>query len=86
MLPEWQGRGAGTGLVRWGLRLADEGGLRAWVDASPASLGLYKKLGWVEVGRLVVELEEWGGKVGEKEVTVNLIREPRVAKKGDLHS
>lgn len=56
------------------------------MDASPASLGLYKKLGWVEVGRLVVELEEWGGKVGEKEVTVNLIREPRVAKKGDLHS
>lgn len=51
--------------------------MRAWIDASPAGLGLYKKLGWEEVERLEVKLEEWGGKEGETDVTVSLVREPR---------
>lgn len=76
VLPSFQNRGIGTRLLRWGLEHADQFDVKAWIDASPAGLGLYQKLGWEEVGRLVVELEEWGGKEGERDVTVSMVREP----------
>ncbi len=75
--PSHQGRGIGRRMLEWGLEQADQLGVRAWIDASPAGLGLYKKLGWEEVSRLEIDLAEWGGKEWDKDVTVSLIREPK---------
>jgi len=47
-LPEYQGLGAGTLLVKWGCDAADEEGVEAFVDASEAGKGLYEKYGFVE--------------------------------------
>ena len=77
VLPQYQGKGIGTRLLRWGLEQADQLGVKVWIDASPAGLGLYKKLGWKEFSTLEIDLKEWGGKEGEVDVTVSLIREPR---------
>lgn len=77
VLPPYQGKGIGTRLLRWGLEQADQLGVKVWIDASPAGLGLYKKLGWEEVSTLEIQLKEWGGKEGEVDLTVSLVREPR---------
>ena len=77
VLPAYQGKGIGTRLLRWGLEQADQLGVKVWIDASPAGLGLYKKLGWEEVSTLEIGLKEWGGKEGEVDLTVSLVREPR---------
>ena len=59
--PEWQGKGVGSALLRWGLERADEEGVEAYLEASPAGKGLYEKMGFREVGRLVVPSREEGG-------------------------
>ncbi|MCJ1334368.1 hypothetical protein MMC10_011077 [Thelotrema lepadinum] len=56
MIPQWRGKGVGTSLVNWGLLIAVKLGHPVWVDASPMSLSLYKKLGFVIVGRSEHEL------------------------------
>lgn len=76
VLPPYQGKGIGTRLLRWGLEQADHLGVKVWIDASPAGLGLYKKLGWKEVSKLQIELKEWGGREGETDLTVSLVRDP----------
>ena len=43
---EFQGKGAGTTLLRWGLEKADEAGIEAYLAASPAGTPLYKKHGF----------------------------------------
>ena len=87
VLPAYQGKGIGTRLLRWGLEHADHLGVKTWIDASPAGLGLYKKLGWREVSKLEIRLEEWGGKEGEVDLTVCLVREPsRKECRIDIHT
>lgn len=76
VLPSYQGKGIGTRLLRWGLEQADQLGVKVWIDASPAGLRLYQKLGWEEVSRLEIDLQEWGGREGETDLTVSLVREP----------
>ena len=46
--PDYQGRGAGSMLVKWGCDLADEHGVAAYVDASKAGAKLYQKFGFVD--------------------------------------
>ncbi|KAL6713801.1 hypothetical protein ACLMJK_008293 [Lecanora helva] len=71
--PDWQGRGAGKGLVREVCRVADQKGVEAWVDASGGGRRLYEGAGWKEVGETGVELGEWGGE--GREVVVGMVRE-----------
>jgi ribosomal protein S18 acetylase RimI-like enzyme len=59
--PEWHGKGAGSQLLRWGLERADEEGLEAYIEASPAGKSLYEKKGYREIGRLVIPAKEKGG-------------------------
>ncbi|KFY59451.1 hypothetical protein V497_04261 [Pseudogymnoascus sp. VKM F-4516 (FW-969)] len=47
--PEFQGKGCASMLLKYGLDLADKEGRRAYIEATPAGLPLYKKLGWVIV-------------------------------------
>ncbi|EFQ32953.1 acetyltransferase [Colletotrichum graminicola] len=46
--PDYQRRGAGSMLLKWGCELADEDGVGAYVDASKAGKGLYERFGFVD--------------------------------------
>lgn len=46
--PDYQRRGAGLMLLKWGCNLADECGVAAYVDASKAGAKLYEKCGFVD--------------------------------------
>lgn len=75
-MPEYQGKGIGSSLLRWGLEVADEKGVECWIDASPMGVELYKRLGFVEVDYIDVELGAYGGAPGKVDRTVCLIRKP----------
>lgn len=49
--PAYQGRGAGSQLMRWGLRQADEQKVEAFLEASPDAVPLYERLGFKEADR-----------------------------------
>lgn len=55
--PDYQRRGAGCALTRWGIEQAARHGLDTTVFASPMGLALYKKLGFEEVGRFRVQVD-----------------------------
>ena len=46
--PDYQGKGIGTQLIRWGLEQADTQGVEAYLEASPDAVALYRKLGFTE--------------------------------------
>ncbi|EXK77166.1 hypothetical protein FOQG_18120 [Fusarium oxysporum f. sp. raphani 54005] len=46
--PEYQRRGAGSMLIKWGCDLADENGVEVYVDASKDAAPLYWKFGFVD--------------------------------------
>ncbi|TDZ27371.1 putative transcriptional regulatory protein [Colletotrichum spinosum] len=46
--PDYQRRGAGSMLVKWGCERADEDGVGAYVDASKAGAPLYQRHGFVD--------------------------------------
>ncbi|KAL2128497.1 hypothetical protein VTI74DRAFT_9109 [Chaetomium olivicolor] len=58
--PSYQRHGAGTALTTWGIEQARRLGVHTTVFASPMGVGLYKKLGFTEVGRFRVQLEGEG--------------------------
>ena len=74
--PGWQGKGVGRRLLEWGLEIADREGWECWVDASREGVGLYRKVGWREVGEVRVDLGEWGGEEGVVERAVLMVRKP----------
>ncbi|PGH36307.1 hypothetical protein GX50_00812 [[Emmonsia] crescens] len=47
--PDFSGRGLATQLVQWGIDRAKEDNIPAFLESSPAALGLYKRLGFVVV-------------------------------------
>lgn len=59
--PEWQGRGAGRMMVRWGTERADGEGLPCYVDSTPVAKGVYERYGFEEVDRLVIKGADHGG-------------------------
>jgi predicted N-acetyltransferase YhbS len=73
VVPEVQRRGIGSALLREGLKEADRRGLPAFIEASPAGLGLYKKVGWEEMLKITVNLKDYGGEDVEC-VRVGLVR------------
>ncbi|KAL8756730.1 MAG: hypothetical protein Q9184_004403 [Pyrenodesmia sp. 2 TL-2023] len=79
--PEQEGRGAGSMLIEWGCRRADEMGLKCCVDASVEGYPVYRKRGFSEqVGVLDLDLEEYeGGKGYGRTRWVALCRPPKTA-------
>ena len=73
IVPEVQRRGIGSALLREGLKEVDRRGVSAFIEASPAGLGLYKKFGWEEMLKTTVNLKHYGGEDVEC-VTVGLVR------------
>lgn len=59
--PEYQGRGAGRLMIRWGIDRADAEGLPCYVDSTPVAKAVYKRYGFEEVDRLVIEKADHGG-------------------------
>ncbi|KAL2068027.1 hypothetical protein VTL71DRAFT_16125 [Oculimacula yallundae] len=74
--PEYQGKGAGGKLLRWGIEKSDADRTETYLEASPDGLPIYEHLGFKEVERLVVELEgKKEGVLAEKEfVEVFMVR------------
>ncbi|KAJ6779366.1 hypothetical protein PWT90_04031 [Aphanocladium album] len=56
-----QRRGAGSIMMDWGVKQADDRGLTSYVQASPEGRRLYEKFGFREVDTHVVDLTKWGG-------------------------
>lgn len=59
VLPAYQRQGVGSALIRWGTNIADEEGVYCWVFSSNQGWVAFQKLGFGEVGRLEVELDEF---------------------------
>ncbi|KAK3679922.1 hypothetical protein LTR78_000299 [Recurvomyces mirabilis] len=49
--PKFQGKGAGSQMMRWGLERADNENLEAYLEASPDAVTLYERFGFREAGR-----------------------------------
>lgn len=58
--PDYQRLGAGTALVTWGSEVADEKGLKAVVEGTPAGRRCYEKVGFC------MEIEEMDFDVGDE--------------------
>ena len=52
VLPSHQKEGIARRLVRWGVDVADEGKMVAYLNARPVGLPLYEKEGWRALGEL----------------------------------
>ena len=50
--------------------------MECWIDASPKGVELYKRMGWVEVDHVDVDLGKYGGEEGKTDQTICLIRKP----------
>jgi ribosomal protein S18 acetylase RimI-like enzyme len=55
--PEYQQLGAGTALVEWGMQKASEQGLALTLFSSRQALGLYRRLGFVEIANCHVQVD-----------------------------
>ncbi|KAJ5885377.1 acetyltransferase [Penicillium taxi] len=63
--PDYRQRGAGSALIQFGCKAADEGGLGVYVDASKAGAPLYKKFKFVDksepgAGEIASMARHWG--------------------------
>ncbi|KIW94951.1 uncharacterized protein Z519_04931 [Cladophialophora bantiana CBS 173.52] len=53
--PKYQGRGAGGMLIKWGLDIADELRLPAYLESSPAAHNLYQKFGFRDIDKTTLD-------------------------------
>lgn len=71
--PDHQGIGAGTALVQWGTKYADDHGLQAVVESTPKAVRCYEKCGFkVEIPEMDFGEDQAGRK---KPVLPFLVRE-----------
>jgi GNAT superfamily N-acetyltransferase len=70
----YRGRGIGSALLEWGIKIADTVKTRIYLEATSAGLSLYRKHGWQVVEELVLDLEPFGE--GEEELFTLMLREP----------
>jgi len=58
-LPDYQGKGYATKLMKYGIRLAfDKGARVCFLEASPKGLSIYRKLGFVALFRNQVFIQK----------------------------
>lgn len=50
--PVFKGKGIASNLVQWGIDKAEEAGLPAYLESSPAAVGVYRRLGFKELRKL----------------------------------
>ncbi|KAF9871365.1 acetyltransferase [Colletotrichum karsti] len=54
--PDFQGKGVGSRLIRWGTDKADQEGSFCWVQSSMSAVAAYEKYGFREIGSLEADL------------------------------
>lgn len=59
--PEYQGRGAGSALMEWGKRTADELGLPIYLESSTKGHKFYRNHGFEDVDVLEFDFRPYGG-------------------------
>ncbi|KAF4548975.1 Hypothetical protein D9617_24g016890 [Elsinoe fawcettii] len=74
-LPEYQGKGAGSLLVRWGAELADREGLPTRLEATPFGRGLYEKYNFEKLIEVHHDVSRFGGPA--KYTHTLMVRKPR---------
>ncbi|KAL4741642.1 acyl-CoA N-acyltransferase [Aspergillus similis] len=72
--PEYQGKGVGTALLRWGIEQADQQQRRIYLEATTEGYPVYVKCGWRGVERIKMDYAQWGGE-GSQELTL-MVRDP----------
>ncbi|KAK4692536.1 hypothetical protein P7C71_g4688, partial [Lecanoromycetidae sp. Uapishka_2] len=70
----YQRQGLGALLLDEGLAHADKDNAKAYLEASPAGVKLYRKYGWREVDEVLTDLEMYGGSGLHSEIC--MMREP----------
>lgn len=83
--PSHQRRGVGAQLVKYGLEKATRGGVPIFLSGSPMGYPLYKKLGFKELDKIEIDLQEygWDGREeGRVHVHVAMMWEPEEKKEG----
>jgi len=73
--PSFQGKGAGSALLRHVTKIADEEGMLSYVDSSPQSMRVYDKFGWKALGRVKFP-EPSTGAEEEPVYATMMLREP----------
>ncbi|PWY85894.1 acyl-CoA N-acyltransferase [Aspergillus heteromorphus CBS 117.55] len=61
-IPEAQGKGVGTALLRWGLERADARNARVYLEATTDGYSLYRKFGWEDLEEMRMDFTELGGR------------------------
>jgi GNAT superfamily N-acetyltransferase len=59
VLPDYQGQGVGSALIKWGTEIADREGVYCWVSSSDKGWGAFQKMGFREVERLSINLDDF---------------------------
>ncbi|KAL2070411.1 hypothetical protein VTL71DRAFT_13437 [Oculimacula yallundae] len=79
-----QRRGIGAQLVKYGLEKADREGMICYLSGAPMGVPVYRKLGFEEVGKIEIPLEEFGS--SGTHIHVAMVRHPKVVdqSKGEL--
>ncbi len=70
-LPNHQRRGAGSMLLEWGTREADQAGLFCYLEASPAGYPLYQRYGFLDINEMVVDFSPFGRNVKSRHVCMH---------------
>lgn len=65
-LPQYQGRGVASSMIRWGIEQATVRQAGIFLEATMDGYALYRKYGWEDVYELIMEYEPWGGKGSQK--------------------
>ncbi|RFU35701.1 hypothetical protein B7463_g724, partial [Scytalidium lignicola] len=73
--PRHTGRGCASMLLKWGIEKVDNLNAQIYLEATPAAYPMYRKYGWEEVDRFMLDLGKYGGE-GLHPVPA-MIREPR---------
>ncbi|KAL8723195.1 MAG: hypothetical protein Q9225_000461 [Loekoesia sp. 1 TL-2023] len=73
--PEYQGQGLASMLLRRGLEEIDARSQRCYLEATPAGLPIYRKLGWTVVDEIKTDLGKYGVANPSVEHTACMMRE-----------
>lgn len=65
-LPQYQGRGVASAIVKWGIEQAEERRTGIFLEATLDGYALYRKYGWEDVYELIVEYEPLGGEGSQR--------------------
>ncbi|CAG8947480.1 unnamed protein product [Penicillium salamii] len=73
-LPDYQGQGYGTAMLKWGIEKADAAKSRIYLEATPEGVPVYLKYGWRHLEEVTMSYDDHGG-VGEESFYL-MIRDP----------